>query len=395
MPTVCLYFQVHQPYRLKDYSFFRIGTDHNYGATQQNFAILNRVADLCYLPANEMMLRLIDRNEGQFRICYSISGTALEQMAQFRPDVLESFKALAGTGYVEFLNETQYHSLSYLFSKTEFERQVLMHKRRIKELLNYTCTSFRNTELIYDNGLPLALSGIGDYEAVLAEGVDRYMEPPINSSRVLAAKGSQMFCLLRNYRLSDDIAFRFTDEVWDHWPLTPEKYAGWLKAITHEEDGQTANVFLDYETFGEHRKRDSGIFEFMEGLPKEVLAAGIKFATPSEIARVNNIEDAPIYDVPSTTSWADADRDLAAWTGDNMQRDALAKCYALEKKVLASGDPNVLEVWGRLQTSDHFYYMSTRFWRDPVHLAFSPYKSPYDAYINYMNVLTDFTQLLG
>ena len=391
--TVCLYFQVHQPYRLKDYSFFRIGSDHNYGATQQNFSILQRIADNCYLPANELMLKLIDRHEGKFKICYSVSGTALEQMAQFRPDVLESFRALADTGCVEFLNETQYHSLAYLFSETEFIRQIQLHKRRIKELLGYTCTSFRNTELIYDNSLAEILAPLG-YEAVLAEGVDRYLKNELSPNHVQHAGTSGMACLLRNYRLSDDIAFRFTDTSWPSWPLTADTYAGWLKAILTQEGGETVNIFLDYETFGEHRKRETGIFDFMESLPKQVLALGQGFATPTELARTLKA-DGPRYDVPAPTSWADAERDLGAWTADNMQKDALNRCYALEKKIMRSGDPNVLEVWGRLQTSDHFYYMSTKYWRDPVHQAFSPYKNPYDAYINYMNVLTDFEELVG
>jgi len=391
--AVCLYFQVHQPYRLKEYSFFRIGADHNYGATQQNYAILQRVADLCYLPANEMMLRLIDRHEGKFKICYSISGSALEQMATFRPDVLESFRALAKTGCVEFLNETQYHSLAYLFSPQEFERQVLMHKRRVKELLGYTCTAFRNTELIYDNSIAQTLATMG-YEAVLVEGVDRFMKNDLSPNHIHKTVGTDMACLLRNYRMSDDIAFRFADKNWGGWPLTADTYSGWIEAILTQEGGNTVNVFLDYETFGEHRKKDTGIFEFIEALPKAVLAAGQRFATPTELAR-QRPADAPEYDVPTTTSWADADRDLGAWTQDHMQKDALNRVYALEQKVKAIADANFLEVWGRLQTSDHFYYMSTRYWKDPVHQAFSPYKNPYDAYINYMNVLTDFEGLVG
>ena len=393
MGAVCLYFQVHQPYRLKDYSFFRIGGDHNYGATQQNYAILQRVSDLCYLPTNELLLKLIDRNEGKFKICYSISGLALEQMANFRPDVLESFQALAKTGCVEFLNETQYHSLAYLFSPSEFERQVLLHKRRIKELLGYTCTSFRNTELIYDNSIAQTLAGMG-YEAVMVEGVDRFLKNELVPNHIQKAVNANIALLLRNYRLSDDIAFRFADQGWTGWPLTATTYAGWLKAILTQEEGETVNIFLDYETFGEHRKKETGIFEFLEELPKEVLANGQSFSTPTELARLRK-EDAPEYDVPTTTSWADAERDLGAWTADNMQKDALNRVYALEEKVLKNGDPNVMEVWGRLQTSDHFYYMSTKYWKDPVHQAFSPYKNPYDAYINYMNVLTDFEGLVG
>ena len=393
MGTVCLYFQVHQPYRLKDYSFFRIGADHNYGATQQNYAILQRVADLCYLPANELMLKLIDRYEGRFKVTYSVSGTALEQMAQYCPEVLESFRALAATGCVEFLNETQYHSLAYLFSREEFLRQVEAHRQQVQTLLGYRTTSFRNTELIYDNSLPTALAGLG-FKAVLAEGVDRYLTNNLTPNHVQRSAEGGMAVLLRNYRLSDDIAFRFTDQSWSAWPLKADTYAGWLKALLTQEGGETANIFLDYETFGEHRKRESGIFDFMEALPKYVLGNGQTFATPTELAATLT-EAITTYDVPTPTSWADAERDLGAWTADHMQKDALNRIYALEERVLAAKDTNVQEVWGRLQTSDHFYYMSTKYWRDPVHQSFSPYKNPYDAYINYMNVLTDFEGVLG
>jgi len=395
MSSICLYFQVHQPFRLKDYSFFKIGIDHNYGATQNNYAILSRVSDLCYLPANELLLRMIEDGNGTFKVAFSISGTVLDQLEQFRPDVIESFQALAKTGCVEFLNETFYHSLAYLFSRTEFERQVNMHSKRIEKVFGLVPSTFRNTELIYDNNLAKAVEKF-NFKSIIAEGVDRFYTDGQTNTNVLDAAYGTAKCILRNNALSDDIAFRFTDTTWDEYPLTPTKYATWL-ADLETKGAESINIFFDYETFGEHRKKETGIFNFLENLPKAVKENTVlKFATPTEIATKAEESKKPssIYNVPEVTSWADASRDLAAWTADNMQKDALNRVYALEKAVLATNDSKILEVWGRLQTSDHFYYMSTKFWKDPVHAVFNPYKTPYDAYINYMNVITDFETVL-
>ena len=393
MKSLCLYFQVHQPFRLKDYSFFKIGIDHNYGATQQNYAILGRVSDLCYLPANELLHKLIVKGKAPFACTFSLSGTVIDQLEQFRPDVIESFQALAATGKVEFLAETYYHSLAFLFSRPEFERQVALHSKRITELFGKKPTSFRNTELIYSDELARAVQRFG-FKAILAEGVGRNMSSPSAHGMVHQAADTQAVALLRNAQLSDDIAFRFTDQTWDQWPLTAEKFAQWLHVL-EEEGSETVNLFIDYETFGEHRKKESGIFQFLEELPAAVAAqTGFTFATPSQIADAAQGKVLPPYHAEDITSWADADRDLSAWTADNMQKDALEKLYALEPQIARAADPRISEVWGRLQTSDHFYYMSTRFWRDPVHQVFSPYRSPYDAYINYMNVLMDLKTLL-
>ncbi len=333
----------------------------------------------------------------------------------YRPDVIESFQKLAQTGCVEFLGETYYHSLASLFSRAEFERQVVAHQKAIKELFGQEPKAFRNTELIYFNGLDQVVRRLG-FETILTEGVDRLLTDPQGANRPYLAADGQTALLLRNHSLSDDIAFRLSDPEWAEYPLTGKKYAAWLQGLARE-GAECVNLYMDYETFGEHRRKETGIFEFLENLPTEVLAhKELEFATPSQIARravaeadlggrpANQLNDdlegevfesgPAIYDVPEPISWADASRSLAAWTADNMQKDALKKVYALEPLVTRAADARITEVWGRLQISDHFYYMSTRFWHDPVHRGFSPYRSPYDAYINYMNVLSDFEMLI-
>ncbi|MES2389728.1 MAG: glycoside hydrolase family 57 protein [Bacteroidota bacterium] len=391
MTSVCFYFQVHQPVRLKSFSFFQIGTDHQYEAVDVNFGILNRVADKCYLPANNKILELIEKTGGKFKASFSITGTVLEQLEAFRPDVIASFKALADTGCVEFMAETYYHSLAYLFSAEEFERQVKMHTDKVKKLFGVTPTTFRNTELVYSNKVAATVKKMG-YKAILAEGVDRNLGglPP---TTVFRAEGTPLMkVLLRHYRLSDDIAFRFSDKGWSEYPLLAPRFANWLHNMK-EEGADTINLFLDYETFGEHRAAETGIFQFLTYLPAEVLKdPDFDFATPSEI--VAKYPHEHLYNCPEVTTWADEERDLTGWLDNNMQKDAITKIYALEKKVKADGTPELADTWAKLQTSDHFYYMSTKYWEDGVRQAFSPYKSPYDAYINYMNVLSDFEALV-
>jgi alpha-amylase len=401
---ICLYFQIHQPFRLKDYSFFRIGSDHTYGATQQNYAIFQRVADLCYEPVTEMLLKQANRHP-EFKVSYAISGTALTQMEQYRPDLLDLFTDFANTGQCEFICETDYHSLAYLYNEAEFIRQVRNHKSRIQKLLNYDPDCFRNTELIYDDGLPALVAAEG-FEVLLAEGVDRNLLDT-HPNQVFSTAGGEMVCLLRNYKFSDDIAFRFTEESWGEYPLTATKFCDWIKEKGVEEGAEVINLFMDYETFGEHRKRETGIIDFLEQLPEAALAAGLSFTTPTEVARAakaaqiaikpGELETAKlkVYTAPEATSWADLPRDLSAWRSNAMQVDALKRVYALSERVSKATDTNVMEVWGRLQTSDHFYYMSTKYFNDAVHQSFSPYRTQYDAYINYMNVLTDFEQMLG
>jgi alpha-amylase len=391
MASVCFYFQVHQPYRLKNYSFFKIGKDHFYEDTAQNVAILNRVADLCYLPANRMMEKLIRESEGQFKVSFSVTGTCLEQLHRHRPDVIDSFRRLAETGQVEFLAETYYHSLAALFSPTEFRRQVKMHEKAMQNIIGYKPKVFRNTELLYQNGLAHMLDDLG-YRMVLAEGGRKYIGSE-STNQIFLAKNEKTRVLPRNFILSDDIAFRFADPSWPEYPLTADKYAGWLHRV--EDPNASIHLYMDYETFGEHRSRETGIFAFMEALPAQILKnPAFHFATPSDLLKVKRAKS-PTYESGAWSSWADEDKDASAWLDDHMQRDALRKIYECEERVMELNKPDLIDVFGKLQTSDHFYYMSTRYRYDPTHQSFTHYLSPYDAYLNYMNVLSDFRGVLG
>jgi alpha-amylase len=389
MTSVCFYFQVHQPFRLKEYDFSRIGEDHIYEYEDKNARLLHRIADRCYLPANKLMHKLIKKYRGKFKITFSISGCAIEQFALYRPDVLLSFKDLAKTGSVEFLTETYYHSLSLLYSVREFERQVNKHREKIQTLFGQKPKVFRNTELIYSNELAKIISKMG-FDGVLCEGVDKLLGSR-NRSLLYRAKNAQnVKCLLKHYVLSDDIAFRFSDKSWAEYPLSAQKFVHWVKNTGHG----AVNLFLDYETFGEHHHKESGIFEFLTSIPELILAdKQMGFHTPS--ALLDQLPIADDYDVPEPVSWADEERDLSAWLENSMQQEAAKRIYSLEEKVLRSNDDKLLDTWGRLQTSDHFYYMSTKYQNDgKVHAYFSPYNSPFDAYINYMNVVSDFENLL-
>ncbi len=391
MATVCLYFQVHQPYRIKHYDFFKMGVDHQYEDDALNRQIMERVARKCYLPANRLMLDLIRKTDGQFRIGLSLTGTVMEQLEKWAPEALESFIALADTGCVEFLSETYYHSLSSLYSATEFQRQILLHKEKTEDLFGITPEVFRNTELLHSNDIANIVHEMG-FKGILCEGVDAVLGDK-SPNFVYQPMWSRNFkCLIRNYRLSDDISFRFSNKGWSEHPLSSAKYAGWLQKLSKESD--VINLFMDYETFGEHQAAETGIFHFMRELPEAVLAyRKLDFSTPTEALQKYKIKG--IYNAPYPTSWADSERNTSAWLGNNMQREAAERVFKLEEQVINTGDKKLLDIWGRLQTSDHFYYMSTKHFGDgEVHQYFSPYSSPYDAYINYMNVLTDFEDLI-
>jgi alpha-amylase len=386
MPSICFYFQVHQPFRIQNYSFFDIGETHFYEDDQKNREILNKVADKCYMKTNQKMLELIKRHNGKFRISYSVSGTAIEQFEKYRPDVLQSFIDLANTGCVEFLSETFSHSLSFLYSKAEFKRQVEKHAAMIKKYFNQEPTIFRNTELIFSNEIAAFIEEMG-YKGQICEGVDWILNGRSPNFLYQPPNGKGLKLLLKNHRLSDDIAFRFSDRGWKEWPLTVDKFKQWVYNIAG--NGETVNLFMDYETFGEHQWESTGIFDFIDHLPGEILAhSDFDFKTPSEVVAAYPARD--VYDVPNWTSWADTERDLSAWLSNSMQQESAKRIYSMEKDVLASEDANILKVWERLQTSDHFYYMCTKFWNDgDVHKYFSPFDSPYDAYMYYMNVFSD------
>jgi alpha-amylase len=336
------------------------------------------------------MLYLIKKHP-EFKISYSFSGVLLDQLEQYAPDVLESFQQLIDTGNVEILDETYYHSLAFLYSKTEFRDQVKLHKKKIKELFSYTPTVFRNTELIYNNELAAYIEKMG-YKGILAEGADHILGWR-SPNFVYTPKGTKKIkLLLKNYKLSDDIAFRFSNRDWREWPLTTGKFAQWVNAVNG--NGNTINLFMDYETFGEHQWATTGIFNFIKHLPHELMQhSDNKFSTPSEIIK----EHKPVgeLDIHHLVSWADMERDISAWLGNKMQQSAIQKTYMAEKIVKKLKSSALLSDWRKLQTSDHFYYMCTKWFNDgDVHKYFNPYDSPYDAFITYMNILTDFNKRL-
>jgi alpha-amylase len=391
MPSVCLYFQVHQPWRFRRYSFFDVGQIHDYEDVEENRRILERVAVKCYLPANALLLSLIDDYKGKFRVAFSLSGVVLDQLARYRPDVLQSFQALAATRCCEFLNETDGHSLAFLFSAREFREQVRLHRERIRALFGQNSLAFRHTELIYSNDLAKVVEKMG-YSAILAEGAQKLLGRR-SPNRIYRPAGCRTLkLLLRNYRLSDDIAFRFSDRNWTEYPLMAEKYAHWLHQVRNKE--AIINLFMDYETFGEHQWADTGIFAFLRALPGEVLSnPNFCFQTPSQAAESHEATDE--IDSPGFISWADEERDMTAWLGNAMQQDAARTLYGMERAVRKSKDEGLLRKWRMLQTSDHFYYMCTKWFADgDVHRYFNPFESPYEAYINYMNILDDFAKSL-
>ena len=385
--SICLYFQVHQPTRLRLYRFFDIGKDSHYYDDFANRTILRRIAQKCYLPMNAQLLSLIKANKGKFKVAFSISGSALEQFQRFAPDVIDSFRALAETGCVEFLCETYYHSLASLASGSEFEHQVLKHKKTIEDLFGVTPTAFRNTELIYSNAIGEEVYNLG-FKTMLTEGARHIMGWQSPNFVYSCETQPKLRLLLRNYGLSDDIAFRFSNQGWDMWPLTAEKYLAWVKDSAKDDD--IVNLFMDYETFGEHQSAASGIFDFMKALPEAVLADGtFSFVTPTEATK--KFKPVADLDVPDAISWADEERDVTAWLGNELQQEAFNKVYAMTEKLSIVGDPELWEDFGHLQESDHFYYMCTKFFSDgEVHKYFNPYDTPYEAFINYMNVISDF-----
>ena len=383
--SVCLYFQVHQPTRLRLYRFFDIGKDSHYYDDFTDRTILHRIAQRCYLPMNQLLLDLIKKHGKDFKVTFSITGSALEQFDRYEPDVVRSFKELADTGCVEFLAETYYHSLASLANEGEFRHQVEKHVKAIEDHFGVTPKAFRNTELIYSDTIGRQVYDLG-FKTMLTEGARHILgwkSPDFVYSNPLQP-GLKL--LLRNYQLSDDIAFRFSDRGWGDWPLTGEKFLSWLKAA----EGEVINLFMDYETFGEHQKEASGIFDFMRYLPEILLKdGGFEFTTPTLATRkhkpVSEIE------VPDPISWADEERDVTAWLGNELQQDAFNKLYEQSEKLALLNNAVLWEDFGHLQESDHLYYMSTKFFSDgEVHSYFNPYNTPYEAFINYMNALSDF-----
>jgi alpha-amylase len=390
MLSVCPYFHVHQPFRIKQYRVFDIGNDTEYfndssETDLNNRRIVEKVANKSYRPTNIILQELLDTHP-DFKFSLSFSGTVLDQFEAYAPDVLASFQKLVASGRVEILADTYHHSLAFFYSVPEFERQVLKHRKRIEELFNFTPRVFRNTELSYRNDLAKWCEDNG-YIGIMAEGWDKYLGWRSPNFLYQPPGCSKIKVLLKNYKLSDDVAFRFGNQGWASWPLSAETYTSWIHS--HHGDAQTINLFMDYETFGEHQWEDTGIFNFLRALPHMLTSrADTTFRTASEtVASYDSVGE---IDVPDILTWADTDRDLTAWTGNDIQKDAIKAIYDMESNVIKTKDKHLIEVWRKLQTSDHFYYMCTKWSEDgDVHAYFSPYQSPYDAYIAFMNALSD------
>ncbi|MCD6175005.1 MAG: glycoside hydrolase family 57 protein [Planctomycetes bacterium] len=388
MASVCFYFQVHQPFRLRHYTVFE--KSPRYFDEFKNASICRKVANKCYLPSNRLLLDVIRRFEGRFKISYSITGVVLEQFEKYCPEVMSTFDALAQTGCVEFIGETYYHSLSFLYSSDEFIAQINKHSELIQQLYGQTPRIFRNTELIYSNALAETIEKMDRFDAIITEGADHILGHRNSNFVYRPPNCERLKLLLKNYSLSDDIAFRFSNKGWNEHPLTADKFANWINQVNG--NGQCVNLFMDYETFGEHQWEDTGIFSFMSHLPEEVLRhPDNNFMTPSEV--VDTYDAVDVVDVPRIISWADTERDLSAWLGNAMQSNALHEIYKFEKQIKQTQNEELLADWRRLQTSDHFYYMCTKYFADgDVHKYFNPYESPYDSYINFMNVLGNLRQ---
>jgi len=388
---ITLYLHVHQPLRVRDYTVFDTALDHNYFndpdplSDRNNEKVFRKVADKSYRPMNALLEKLLADHE-DFKLSLSITGTFLEQAEKWAPDVIASFQRLVATGKVEIVAETYYHSLAFFYSRTEFERQVEAHKTKIREVFGVETNVFRNTELAYNNSLAQWADEYG-FKGILAEGWDPILDWR-SPNFVYQPEGTKnISLLLKNYKLSDDLAFRFSNKAWSEWPLTANKYTEWANASI--EDAPLINLFMDYETFGEHQWQDTGIFDFFaDFVGRWISNPNNTFYTVSEAIDANK----PVGELsmPATVTWADAERDLTAWLGNSMQQEAMGHLYALEADILRTKDVDLIDDWRKLQTSDHAYYMCTKWFSDgDVHAYFSPYESPYDAFLYYMNVIRD------
>ncbi len=384
MVAITLYTHVHQPYRLGRYTFFDIGTSKSYWDDKKNREILERVIRKSYLPTTRIFLDLNKETDGEFRVAFSITGTVLEQLKDTNSEVIENFRKLVDRGG-EVIDETYYHSLAFFFSKKEFREQVKMHRELVEEVFGFRPKIFRNTELTFSNEIAKEAEKMG-YKGILAEGHEKILGWR-SPTFVYKVKDTNIKALLRHYKLSDDIAFRFSLKSWEEHPLTADKFAAWVNS--HNGNGEVINLFMDFETFGEHQWPETGIFDFLKHMPHEILKhPDNEFVTPFDAVR--RFPERGELDVPFVVSWADTERDLTAWMGNNMQIYALQKLYELEGKVKATKREDIIEDWRKLQISDHFYFMCTKWFADgDVHKYFNPYDTPYDAFINFMNVLED------
>lgn len=383
MKTICFYFQIHQPFRLKRYRFFDIGADHYYYDDFGNEDILRGIAERTYIPANALMLELIKQHEGKFRFAFSISGIVLEQLEIYVPEVIDGFRELAKTGCVEFLAETYDHSLSSLYDPEEFKRQVNAHSEKIKLLFGQKPKTFRNTELIYSDDIACLVNEMG-FKTMLTEGAKHVLGWKSPNYLYASAVVPKLKLLTRNMRFSDDISFRFSNYNWSEYPLVADKLVNWIESTPEEEE--LVNIFMNYDVLGSLQSVDTGIFEFFRHVPRIALERGIGFSTPNEVAA--KMKPAGMLSVPYPCSWAGEEKDISPWLGNVLQKEAVDKLYEIAEKVHIVTDRRLLQDWNYLQASDHFNYMSTKLFPGPS--VYSPYENAYDAFNNYMNVLSDF-----
>lgn len=386
MKAVCFYFQIHQPYRLKRYRFFDIGNDHYYYDDFANDDIIEDIARRSYIPACQTLLNIIENTAGNFRFAISITGLALEQCEQYVPELIDLLRKLADTGKVEFLSETYDHSLASLIDPEDFQAQVKRHDQKIKELFNQTPKVFRNTELIYCDEIAPQLVSMG-FKAAITEGAKHILGWKSPNYVYSAASAPKLKLLFNNAKLADDIAVRFSNTAWDAYPLTADKYISWIAQTPPDE--QLVNICLNLETFGSMQPAETGIFQFLEALPRFAQEHGIEFLTPSQA--IANLKPVDTISVVHPISWADEARDTSAWLGNQLQQEAFNKLYSVGERVRLTTDRRLHQDWHRLQSADHFYYMSTKnLGEGASHSAFSPYETPFQAFTNYMNVLADF-----
>ena len=386
MRTICFYFQIHQPFRLKRYRFFDIGNDHYYYDDFNNEEIIRRIAERSYLPANQALLEMIEESGKQFKVAFSISGVALEQLEMYVPEFIDSMRELAKTGCVEFLSETYAHSLSSLTDPEEFVNQVKAHDDKIELLFGQRPKVFRNTELIYSDEIASMVASMG-FKGIITEGAKHILGWKSPNYLYTPATAPKVKLMLKNYKLSDDITFRFSNYAWNEYPLTADKFMGWIGSLPEGEE--VVNLFMTYDTLGELQSAEAGIFGFMKALPRFAAEKGITFSTTSEV--IAKLKPVDVISVNDPISWADEERDTSAWLGNILQKEAFEKLYSVAERVRLCSDTRLKQDWNYLQASDHFYYMCTKHFADgAVHSHYSPYDSAYEAFTNYMNVLSDF-----
>ncbi|WP_315543369.1 glycoside hydrolase family 57 protein [Capnocytophaga leadbetteri] len=388
--SICIYFQIHHPERLRKYQFFDIGKKHNYFDNYANRSELEDLAENCYLPANALLLDLIKKHEGKFKVAFSISGSAIDQLEMHTPEVIRSFQELAQTGQVEFLAETYSHSLASLSEDTdEFELQVKRHSAAIKELFGKKPVTFRNTSLIYSDKIGKRVADLG-FKTMLTDGAKHVLGWKSPNFVYKNALDENLNLLLKNSKLSDDIAIRFSDRNWSEYPLTSEKYADW---VSHSlQDTEVLNLFMNYEVIGHYNRAESGIFDFLRYFIQQIAEnPNYQFLLPKEVTKKHTAKD--ILPVPYPISWTDEERDITSWLGNELQKEAFTELFKIQPLVKKKKNAELNEDYSRLQASEHFYFMRTKLFSGAdYHKYILPYESPYEAFINYMNVLSDFIE---